>query len=110
MKWTSIHDGRPDGSKPYIVWTKNGKVMSVADRMLDEWFISKYAVTHWMIPDSPQDVPTQRVPPVVYNFIEQLSMDGVVPVQLGETMDEVALRRFKIRIDQARVLLKEIRK
>lgn len=110
MKWISIHEGKPNGDKPYIVWTKNGKVMSVSNRALDEWFISKYAVTHWMIPDSPQDVPVQQVPPEVYNFIEQLSMDGVVPVQLGESMDEVALRRFKIRIDQAKILLKEIKK
>lgn len=52
----------------------------------------------------------QRVPPEVLSLIEQLSMDGVVPVPPWKSMYEVVLERFKIRIDQAKALLKEIKK
>lgn len=48
------------------------------------------------------------VSPEIYNFIEQLSMDGTVPVRQGETMDQIALERFKIRVGQAKFLLKQI--
>lgn len=53
---------------------------------------------------------TAKVPLEVYNFIEQLSMDGTVPVKVGQSMNKVALDRFKIRIDQAKALLKQIKK
>ena len=52
MNWISIHDGRPLSRTPVVIWTKNNKFM-VTHRKLDEWFIDKFSVTHWMIVDPP---------------------------------------------------------
>lgn len=54
-----------------------------------------------------------KVPPEVFNFINELSMDGTMPLKEGQTIKDaeaMALERFKIRIDQAKLLIQKIKK
>lgn len=54
--WNCAVKTRPDAGKPFLYHTVNGKVMVCANRELDDWFIDKYSVTHWMyLPNSPKN-------------------------------------------------------
>lgn len=50
MTWISINRGIPEVGQTFIYRTCNNKVMVCSNRVLDEWFISKYGVTHWCYP------------------------------------------------------------
>jgi len=49
-EWISINDRLPDEWNTFIYLTWNWKVMVCSNRNLDDWFIRKYAVTHWVYP------------------------------------------------------------
>ena len=48
--WISVEDRLPDKWKTFIYLTWNWKVMVASNRILDDWFIRKYSVTHWTYP------------------------------------------------------------
>ncbi|PRY29826.1 uncharacterized protein DUF551 [Spirosoma oryzae] len=47
-KWISVSRGVPEEGEPFLYLTRNKKIMVCQNRPIDEWFIMKYAVTHWM--------------------------------------------------------------
>ncbi|GAB3783334.1 hypothetical protein GCM10028818_41140 [Spirosoma horti] len=56
MQWTNVNRGIPEQGEPFLYLTRNKKVMVCQNRTLDEWFINKYAVTHWMyLPELPEE-------------------------------------------------------
>lgn len=42
-----------DQTRSFVAWTSNNKVMVFNNKTADDWLISKYSLTHYMIPKPP---------------------------------------------------------
>ena len=56
--WISVKDRLPERNEDqsFLLLTKNGKYLINTRTKIDDWFVNKYNITHWMyLPEPPKE-------------------------------------------------------